>query len=399
MEKLVIRLGEHASDPIHWLIWSAAGDEVIASGELKNEHELSVLTAHANTRDVVALVPASAVLLKWVSLPKKVTNKVLSAIPYMLEEELTQDISTQFFAIGPRKNGQQAVAVVARRAMQQWLQWLADAGIHATRMVPDVLAIPHHESKVSLVALGDAWLLRQDEWQGMQGEMLWLSAGLSHLAEQSDGGLTLVNYSQLDVVDVTGLSVEQAPLDLPLLLMARHVETVSFNLLQGDFKLKRRRSGQLHQWRIAAVLAVLALTTSVVDKALSLSRLSADNAAVSQQIDVTVKKHFPNLGAYRDVKRRLEAELERLQQTGGSPSMLTTLAQLSDAFKTASVRPQTLRFDAQRSELRMQLEGANFESLERFKKLSEQAGFTVEEGAINNRDNRVVGTLALRRTI
>jgi general secretion pathway protein L len=79
--------------------------------------------------------------------------------------------------------------------------------------------------------------------------------------------------------------------------------------------------------------------------------------------------------------------------------MLTTLAQLSDAFKTASVKPQTLRFDAQRSELRMQLEGANFESLERFKKLSEQAGFSVEEGAINNRDNRVVGTLALRRAI
>ncbi len=44
----------------------------------------------------------------------------------------------------------------------------------------------------------------------------------------------------------------------------------------------------------------------------------------------------------------------------------------------------------------MQAVAEGYESLETFKRLAEQQGFTVEQGAINNRDDQVVGSLAIR---
>ena len=76
--------------------------------------------------------------------------------------------------------------------------------------------------------------------------------------------------------------------------------------------------------------------------------------------------------------------------------MLAMMNQLSSAFAQTNVKPQSIRFDGERGELRMQAVATNFEALEQFRNQAEQAGFTVEQGAINNRDNQVIGSIAIR---
>ena len=181
-------------------------------------------------------------------------------------------------------------------------------------------------------------------------------------------------------------------------VLAKEAIQSSFNLCQGDYKVKRTRSGVLNQWRVAAVLAVLALCTSLIDKGFSLYQLKAQNQALSSEINTAVKAGFPNIGTYRNVRLKLQSELAKLEQGGGSASMLIMLDQLAPAFSATDVKPQTLRFDATRTEIRIQAQGKNFEALEQFKRTAESAGFVVEQGAINNRDNGVVGTVSVRST-
>ena len=57
---------------------------------------------------------------------------------------------------------------------------------------------------------------------------------------------------------------------LELQVLAKEALQSNFNLCQGEYKVKRKRSGVLNQWRVAAVLAVLALCTSLIDKGVSL---------------------------------------------------------------------------------------------------------------------------------
>ena len=399
MEQLLIRLGATEADPISWLVWSTAEEEIIASGELANADALSTLAERAGHRAVIALAPSSEILLKWVALPPRAGRKVLSALPFMLEDELATDISEQFFAIGPKVGDSQAVAVVSHAKLQMWQQWLADAGLFCNHLIPDVLAVPVTENGWSVLTLGEQMLVRQDTFQGIQGEQAWLLPTLGHFTSQQEAPVVITNYAGIDLSGVPNITVNDAPLELPMHVLAKEAMSSSFNLLQGEYKVKRTRNNAWAQWRVAAVLAVLVLCTSLVDKTVTLYQLKSDNAALSSEIDQAVKSGFPNIGVYRNVKLKLQYELDKLSKTGGDASMLVMLDQLSEAFASTQVKPQTLRFDATRTEIRIQAQGKSFEALEQFRRQAEGAGFTVEQGAINNRDDNVIGTVSIRSVL
>lgn len=399
MEQLLIRLGATEADPISWLVWSTAEEEIIASGELPNADTLSTLAERAGQRAVIALAPSSEILLKWVALPPRAGRKVLSALPFMLEDELATDISEQFFAIGPKVGDSQAVAVVSHAKLQMWQQWLADAGLFCNHLIPDVLAVPVTENGWSVLTLGEQMLVRQDTFQGIQGEQAWLLPTLGHFTSQQEAPVVITNYAGIDLSGVPNITVNDAPLELPMHVLAKEALSSSFNLLQGEYKVKRTRNNAWAQWRVAAVLAVLVLCTSLVDKTVTLYQLKSDNAALSSEIDQAVKSGFPNIGVYRNVKLKLQYELDKLSKSGGDASMLVMLDQLSEAFASTQVKPQTLRFDATRTEIRIQAQGKSFEALEQFRRQAEGAGFTVEQGAINNRDDNVIGTVSIRSVL
>ena len=96
-EQLVIRLGSRAEQSISWLVWASHNQEVIASGELAGTGQLPELAVRLGNRPVVALVPASDVVLKQVNLPGKPNRQLLQALPYMLEEDQAEDIEQLFW--------------------------------------------------------------------------------------------------------------------------------------------------------------------------------------------------------------------------------------------------------------------------------------------------------------
>ncbi len=398
MEQLIVRLGSREDDPVHWLVWSDSEDEIIVSGELPDVSQLQTLSERAGQRSVIALAPTSDILLTWVELPPRAGRKVLNAVPYMLEDGLATDIESQFFAFGDKVGNQQAVAVVSRDQMAQWKSWLDDAGLYCDTLLPDVLAVPHNPQGWTLLTLGEQLLLREDSWRGMQGEASWLVPTLSHYASHQHEPITLVSYADITLPELDNVTVTQPPPELPIQVLAKEALACRFNLFQGDYKVKRSSNKAWHQWRLAAVLAVIAFGASLVDKGLTLYQLQQQNDQLRAQIDDTVKQGFPNIGPYRDVKRKLQSELARLEQSGGSASMLVMLEQLTGPFAATDVRPQTLRFDAARTEIRMQAVGKSFEALEQFRRQAESIGFVVEQGAINNRDDGVIGTVSIRST-
>lgn len=396
MEQLILRLGSDQNASVSWLVWSTSESEIIASGVMPNATELSTLKERAGQRPVIALVPSSDVLLKWVDLPPKANRKVLAAIPFMLEDELSEDIGELFFALGPKQGNQQAVAIVRHMQMQIWQTQLADAELECERLLPDVLAVPLNEEGLSVLALGDHILVREDEWKGFQGEESWIVPALSHLTKQQSEPVTIDNYSELALSVVPNTHIEDKTLELPMAVLAKQTLLNKFNLFQGEYKAKKQTNSAWKQWRIAAMLAGIALVVTLVDKSLTLQQLSAQNKAVKAQINQQIREGFPSARGARDVRRKITQEMNVLEQGGGSGSMLAMLSQLQGAFAGSSIKPQTIRFDSARNELRLQALASNFDSLESFKREAEAAGFIVEQGAINNREEGVVGNLVIR---
>ena len=401
MEQLVVRLGANPDEPIHWIVWSSQQNEIIASGELPDAAQLGTLADRAGRRPICALVPTSDVLLKWVELPAKAGRKALAAIPFILEEEISGDISQQFFALGPKDSDNQAVAIVNKEKLHSWLRIIEDAGLACDQLIPDVLALPSIEKNAwSILELGQQLLVRKDDWAGLQGEKQWLIQAINHharqYANQTEQALLVNDYSGTDLSDVDNVDVTVMPLELPMKVLAQGVMSAKFNLLQGEYKINNKAGGQWKRWRLAAVLAVIALFTTLIDRSLEQNRLEEQLAALKSQVNSEYKRAFPNAGAYRDLRTTMTRQMKSLEQGGGGASMLVMLSQLKPAFEESKIKPQTMRFDSSRAELRIQAMAANFDALDKFKRQAEAQGFTVEQGSITQKDNQVIGTLLVR---
>lgn len=115
-EVLYIRLNSHADAPIWWLIWSNVEREIIASGELLSAEQLSTLSDKADHRKVVVIVPSQDVTLKSVNVPGKSSRAHKAVVPYMLEDELTEDVDELFLPIATLKLLMKIIIVLS-----QWL--------------------------------------------------------------------------------------------------------------------------------------------------------------------------------------------------------------------------------------------------------------------------------------
>ena len=398
MEQLVVRLGTNLHDPVHWVVWSAQSQDVIASGELASADALISLGERTSLRRAIVLVPGADVRLCNVTLPGKVNRKLQNAIPFMLEDELAEDIGELFFAMGPSRGTEQSVAIVSHRQMAKWLGWLQDAGVTADVILPDILALPQQEDKQWVaLAIGEQLIVRQGPWQGMQGEQAFLTGVLALQAKAQPEPVNLSALTDIDLHAVPNIHQEAHTDDVPAIgVLAKHVGKASFNLLQGQYKPKKQHNQVWQIWRVPLILLALVVVLTIGDKTLRLNKLQQQNADLTAQIDRLVQQGFPDIGTYRNVRLKVQQEMQRLEQSGDGSSLLVMLSQLNTAFAASNITPQTLRFDANRTEIRMQAQGKDFNALDTFKRSAEAAGFTVEQGAINNRDDAVIGTMNIR---
>lgn len=396
MEQLVIRIGSQPDAPVHWLVWSVQEKEIIASGVLDNAQRLGDLTARTGKHSAILLVPGSEVLLKEVELPGKATRKLLNAIPFMLEDELSEDIEQLFFSYGQQINKRQQMVIVKHQRMREWLSLMDDASLHCDKMLPDILCVPQHNEAWQAVQLDNELVIRQATWQGITGELPWLKGAIELHAKRLEKKLEMTFLNESGAAPLVNTNITQNIGPLPMQVLAEQAIGLKFNLMQDQYKPKKQGKSNLHQWRLAASLAVVALLTTFVDKGLQATQLKHQNAEMKTQISEEFKRAFPETRRIVNVRSQLKQKLEALENSGNGVSMLAMMSQLNQAFANSNIKPQTLRYDRSRSELRLQAIADGYDDLETFKRLAEQQGFSVEQGAINNRDNKVVGSLAIR---
>ena len=421
-ETLFIRLGSQAHHTIHWLIAAGSNNndssEIIGSGELANAAELNQLTEKAAQRLVKIIVPSSDVILKRLSVPAKSNRAMRLAVPYMLEDDLAQDVDQLFFAYTELKKDSDEhncfTAIVEHKQMQQWLAWLDSANIQSQFFVPEVLALPEAANEWSAIALGEGnkqqVIVRQGAWQGftldlatwkLQCQALSQQQGVDEYkdAEQeTETSIQINSYSPLAYSEQ--LNIQRMPEELPLVLMAKHYQTgQAFNLLQGEYKAKDIHAGSIKQWYWVAAVAIFALLLNFTFKAVQLWQVNSKTEQVETQIISQYKKTFPQTKRVRlaTIKSQLNQKLAQLGGSSDSAGFLAMLAKVTPAFtQVSALKPESLKFDNKRQELRIQAIASSYQTFEQFKSALEREGLIVKQGAQNNQGSQVTGSFSIR---
>ncbi|KKO44602.1 general secretion pathway protein GspL [Arsukibacterium ikkense] len=391
-EQLIIRLGSHAGQSISWLVWASHSAEVIASGDIANAQELGQLAERLGSRPTIALVPASDVVLKQISLPTRPTRQILQALPYMLEDEQAEDIDLLWLALGglELQEGQylQQVAVVQRERMDNWLSWLRDAGFNVVRMLPDALLLPAN-ALPACIELNQQWLVKQGAWQATAIDSSWWPQYLALTAMPN-----IASYSPWPA-DIMQSQQSMEP-ELPLALLARQLPEVSFTLLQGPYAPKRQQNKYWQQWRSSAALAASCVLAYLLLQGVSVWQLERQLKQVQQHSMAEYQQAFPG-ETIVNLSRQVSQKLASVGGGGEAANFLSLLAVLQRQLaEVGDINVDSLRFDAARTELRFSANAGGFQSFERLKTALEKAGYIVEQGALSNDGARVQGTVVMR---
>lgn len=410
-EVLLIRLGGRATELISWMVWSDAEQEIIASGELNDAGELHMLTDHGSNREVKVLVPGSEVTLKTVTLPGKFSRQLQAALPFMLEDDLTQDVDKLFFAVGDKGvvDGKHTidVAIVDRQLMVGWQSWLAEAQLQATTFLPDALCLPLYEHGCSGIELNNQWLVRSGKWQSSSIDSPWFADYLNFSAfqfdltkeEDSEQHYTFVTHSPC-LVSADNLTIEEQTPELPLKLLMSNIKAGGFNLLQGDFAFKKEGSKFWKTWQTAIVIAGLAIVMQIAYRGGMAWHYGSELENEKQVLTDMYRKAFPGKKTRAIL---IAGELRRKVKAldggkGGNAGFMAMLSQLSGLLaKSDGFVPNTLKYDAKRNEIRMDATANSFQEFEKFKTEAEKLGFTVQQGSLSNNGDKVDGSISVRR--
>ncbi|UCA12677.1 GspL family type II secretion system protein ExeL [Aeromonas enteropelogenes] len=388
-ESLVIRLGTNKQQPVAWLVWSAQEQEIIASGQLPSADALSELQERAGGRPVVILVPGSDLLFRRVTLPGRYSRQSAAALPYLLEEQIASDVEDLHLVVLAHDGPNVDLMAVDRQKMTEWLGWLEVAGLKSLQLLPDVLALPPASDGWSALQLEQEWLIRQGPWQGIVTDEALLALLLAAEAEP------VTIHSHTLPPAMASANWQAAEPELPMLLLARGALACRANLLTGPYRPQTEYARYWQQWRKVAITATLLLLVALVQRGAQLYQLEQQDKALKGEIRQVYTRIFPGESRIVNVRSQMAQHLKQLGQAPQN-GILLMLTELAPTFaEIPGLKPQVLRFDASRSELRLQVSAPGYGEIERFRELAGKR-FEVQQGEVRSSEGKVEGALVLK---
>ncbi|MGF1853429.1 type II secretion system protein GspL [Vibrio gigantis] len=404
-EFLTVRLSSEPQSPVQWLVWSTSQQEVIASGELSSWEQLDELTPYAEKRSCIALLPGNECLIKRVEIPKGAARQFDSMLPFLLEDEVAQDIEDLHLTILDKDSTHATVCGVDREWLKQALDLFREANIIFRKVLPDTLAVPFEEPGISALQIDQHWLLRQGNYQAVSISEAWLPMFLQSdwvVADDEEQATTIFSYTAMpseDVQQQSGANWQAKPAELVMSLLSQQAITSGVNLLTGTFKTKSSFSKYWRVWQKVAIAACLLVAVIVTQQVLKVQQYEAQAQAYRMESERIFRAVLPGkqrIPTVSYLKRQMNDEAKKYGGSGDGDSLLGWLALLPETLgQVKSIEVESIRYDGNRSEVRLQAKSSDFQHFETARvKLEEK--FTVEQGPLNRNGDAVFGSFTLK---
>ncbi|MGB5261125.1 MAG: type II secretion system protein GspL [Gammaproteobacteria bacterium] len=398
---LLLRADSVPADRWNWL---RLGPEGAPVGNIRVGSLQSAANEAAGLRAVV-LVPGADCLLTRVRIPGRNRQKLLRAIPYVLEDQLSDEVEQLHFAVGEQTPDEEwPVVVISRNYMATLLEAVAEAGLEVQQVIPETLAIPFNEGEFSVLVSRDIALVRTGTTSGFAVDSDNLGVLLAAQPLEEDQPAPLVHMyvnqdSQVpDTSDYGGqVNVETFAAN-PLGIFVQGLATRPINLLQGAFSRRGEWSRVLKPWRATAALLLAGVLVSLFVTGFDYFRLSKESEHLQARIEETFRKAMPGTQRVVNPRVQLQQELDRLQGGALGGGFLLLLAKTGAVLKDVSgVEIAGVTFRAGRLDLDIMV--SNLQLLDTIKQsLANAGGLEVEiQSATTGNDQRVQSRLRIQR--
>ncbi|MFM2664753.1 type II secretion system protein GspL [Vibrio mediterranei] len=409
-EFLTVRLNSQPTSPVHWAVWSTNQQEVIASGVLDSLAQLEEIKEYAQQRVTMLMLCAQDVHFAQVEIPAGGARQFETMLPFLVEDDIAQDVEQLHFTILNKHADKAAVCAVDKRYLSDVLEAFLQHGIEVKKVVPDVLALPKTQH-VPAIEMDEQWLFRTSEWSGMTVDKNWLEAVIKsdylssrEQQEQEESAVVVVeSYSEEPTIVASysdHVSWQTLPAEPAMALLSKGVVDSGFSLLSGDFKPKASFLKHWKVWKKVAIAASILIVALIAEQVVLVNQYEAQAAAYRAESERIFRSVFPDkkrIPTVSYLKRQMQDELGRLGGSDiSSASVLEWLSKLPDTVgQVNGMQVESFTFDGNRNEVRMSVTSKDFESFEAARiKLETQ--FDVSQGPLNRNGEVVMGNFVLK---
>lgn len=403
-EKLVIRI-THIKLPAEWTVLDAQGNRM----GFPQKGELQIAAPFARQRQVVVIVSGPDITFHRLTLPIRSRKQLLQAVPFALEESLSEDIDQLHFVIGKLRNDKVDTYVCRHDWLENLISHIKDSGINPDIMVPDFSVIDSARERPVLAMDEDViaycdesrqWSLPNDVFQQLAPSMfpqVGSDASASQLlhTDSSAHRVGLIEKA-LGVESMPNKPINVGDSLLPVFAAGVHAN-LGVNLLQGRFKASGSRGAGQRNWRIPAALAAAWLLLLSANLLFEWIQFGKQDKQLDQAIEQVFHTALPGVNRIVNPRAQIEQELNR---RGGNQLESDFLALLAISGVAIGKEPGTL-FNAvsySEGQIEISLNASNVQSLDNIKQyLTEHHGLRVEILSADTQENNVVGQLRISR--
>jgi general secretion pathway protein L len=402
-EHLVIQCHDSDCSQVSWMIKGGTNPQ-LAEGTLVEAAKL------AKGRRTQVFIPATELLITEVQIPTKNRQRLIQAIPFSLENELTEDVSQLHFAAGHiASDNTTPVIVIARQRLEHWLETLETAGIEPIAIYADLLSLPYQNGTWTLHQDNQVLNVRTHNDRGFSADAINGEATL-RLALQQESELPpdkIAFYQSPDCAEPIDLDqldgdyeIESRRLDsraeLTALLADNLVEKEQINLLQGDYLRVDKLTLQWKRWLPAAVLFAVFIGITLLTSIQEYRHYDQQSVALSKQIREVFQEAFPDVKRIVDPKVQMEQKLKSLRRGDSGKFMQFTSLFVPAASVIKSSPNTTLESISFRDgKLDLQLIIKELQALEKLKQAIEAKKLAVEIRSANATGNQVTSHIRI----
>ncbi len=400
--QLLIRLGLNYLDPVEAVIVSDDQPEL----QVKTEDNLDKLRDIPYFYHTIALLPASLVRLTEATLPQAARQQLLRAVPFALEDSLTQAPESLHFALGARMETLTPVAIIDKQSFATIYDHLQAINLGHAKIISEIQALPYRTETWTLLAEKDSVLIRSGPYRGFRclymEALSFLQLAIAQSIQkplQLDCYLTAdssFNLAQLQQafpdLDCKEHAIKQAA-DIFIPTLKRTTYPL-LDLRQGDYQTSHKLNTSW-AWRLAMVGLFLNLVLLGASSSAEYYLLKQKNQALSAHIKSIYTQVFPQANNVVSPKIRFEQRLKSLTvQAQGSTWHQLVGTSIPILEKYAAIEITHIQFKDPTLELSVSVD--DFESLANCIKELEHAGLKISQQKSVNPDKSITAKLLIQ---
>jgi len=399
-----------------WALYARAGQK-LAGGMAAQFDEVQQILEQNTIDDVqiIGLVPANNINSTQVSIPGKQTRFVQQALPFAVEEQLTEDLDSVHLALGDKNpGGSYSVEVINRRLFECFYNALAETGYAINGIFSDASLLPIKDIDIA-IGFEDEWALVNFAPHTVSRIKLFNLANYFESSLVKDDGTETegskkvscyIPPQQLESLKILlaelqqneGVEFTSHDLNIPLIELLCEswfqLGTQGINLCQGDFKVASKNGPSFKKWAaVAAVAGVWFLLQVGLDIGKGYYYQAEANKYEHQALQV-YKNIFPaeRRVTVNNLRRTLKGKLNIAGSVVGGQDFLSLLTETGYHYSkipnSAAIKFNSVNFSDQRKELTIDLRAASFQQLDLLKKGLTSAGLGAKiSSAINEKDS------------